>query len=287
MTDVTTTARAKINLYLKVTGKRPDGYHDLVTVMQSLSLSDTLHFARTGGQELRLDCGGALPGDKSNLIYRAAEAYFAASGARFGVDITLEKRIPMAAGLGGGSADAAATLRALALLDGNRLSEEELLAIAARLGADVPFCLVGGSRLCRGIGERMEPIENNLGGYLVITIAGEGVSTPQAFGALDAIYGDFATVEDLPPVALLDAMKKGDIHSAVPHFYNMFEEAIMPLRPAVSACKKALLDHGAAAAMMSGSGPSVWGLFEEEKSARAACAALLESGARAFLCRAE
>lgn len=280
-------AKAKINLYLKVTGKRPDGYHDLVTVMQSVSLCDNLTFLRTDDGVLSLDCGGVLENDDSNLIIRAARAYFAASKSPFGVKITLEKNIPMAAGLGGGSADAAATLRALNTLDGNRFSEAELCEIGARVGADVPFCVVNGTRLCRGIGERMQPIENHLGGVLVIAIAGEGVSTPVAFRALDDIYGNFQSIGEEIPAALLAAMERGALTDAKSHFYNMFEESVEPLRPAVTACKKTLLSCGATHAMMSGTGPSVWGIFENEKDAARAVEALKAEGARAYLCVAQ
>ena len=286
MSELRVEAFAKINLYLKVTGKRPDGYHDLVTVMQSVSLSDTLSFECLAGEGIALDCGGRLSCDDSNLIVRAAKDYFAKSRQPFGVRIKLEKHIPMAAGLGGGSADAAATLRALNALDQNRFSLDELCGIGAAIGADVPFCVVGGTRLCRGIGEKMEPIENNLGGFFVVAIAGEGVSTPEAFRALDRINGDFAGVSEEAPVDLLAVMKKGDLAAARPLFYNMFESAVEPLRPAVSACKQTLLACGAVQAMMSGSGPSVWGLFESEEKAACAVERLHAEGARAYLCRA-
>lgn len=285
MSTLVEKAYAKINLYLNVTGKRPDGYHDLVTVMQSVSLADTLTLCRTEGG-ITLDCGGVLASDESNLVIRAARAYFERTGHPFGVAITLEKHIPMQAGLGGGSADAAATLRALNALDGNRLSEEALCAIGAKIGADVPFCVVGGTRLCRGIGEKMTPVANRLGGTLVVCIAGEGVSTPVAFRALDDIYGDFAAVSDEAPTALLAAMERGALADSIPHFYNMFEESVEPLRPAVSACKQTLLACGAAAAMMSGTGPSVWGIFSDPDSAKRAVAALQAAGARAYLCHA-
>lgn len=276
-------AYAKINLYLQVTGKRADGYHDLVTVMQSVSLCDTLTVTRTKGENFSLDTGDALPADDSNLVTRAANAYFAAAGARFGVSVKLEKRIPMQAGMGGGSADAAATLRALNALDGDRFTQEQLCTIGAGIGADVPFCVVGGTRLCRGIGEQMERIENNLGGALVLAIGEEGVSTPQAFRALDKRYGDFADYA-LRPDALLAAMQAGDLTAAAPHFANMFESVVEPMRPAVTRWKEILRENGAKAAMMSGSGPAVWGLFADRTAAERAANTLCAAGARAFVC---
>lgn len=278
-------AYAKINLYLDITAKRQDGYHDLVTVMQSVSLADTLTFSRTVGEGIVLNTDGALPTDGSNLICRAANAYFARTGKPFGVSVDLKKRIPMQAGLGGGSADAAATLKALNTMDGNRFSAQELCEIGATVGADVPFCIVGGTQLCRGIGEVMEPVLNRLTGTLVIAIGKEGVSTPVAFKELDRKYEDFKHGgRKACPSALLKAMQTGDITAAAPHFKNLFEEVICPIRPFVGEIKNLMLKNGAAAAMMSGSGPSVWGLFESEKQAQAAQKELADIGAKAFVC---
>lgn len=278
-------AYAKVNLFLDVTGRRENGYHDVLTVMQSVSLSDTLTVERTQGEGVALDTGGVLPADDSNLICKAAKAYFAVTGAPFGVRVVLEKSIPMQAGMGGGSADAAAMLRALNTLDGDLLSDDELCRIAAGLGADVPFCLMGGTRLCRGIGEVMEPVPNRLSGTLVVAIGGEGVSTPVAFAALDAAYGNFKTARSGADVApLLSAMEKGVATAAAPHFFNVFESVICPQRPFVGRIKDILLVHGAVAAMMSGSGPSVWGLFDDPAAARRAKEALLQQGARAYCC---
>ena len=285
MERITEKACAKINLYLDVVSKRADGYHDLVTVMQAVTLCDTLYVERTEATEWSLDTGGALPADDRNLITRAANAYFEAVGERFGVTVRLEKRIPMQAGLGGGSADAAAALRALNALNGNRLSTEELCVIGAGLGADVPFCVVGGTRLCRGIGERMEPIANALSGTLVLAIGGEGVSTPQAFGALDRRYNDFQTRgSEVRPTALLEAMEKGDVNTAAPLFCNLFESVVEPMRPAVGEIKSILRQNGARTAMMSGSGPAVWGLFADPAAAERAAAALCAQSAKAFVC---
>ncbi len=276
-------AYAKINLYLDVTGRLPNGYHELVTVMQSVSLYDTLTVEPVAEPCVQLDTGGALPADDSNLVCRAAKAYFARSGRPFGVRVSLEKRIPMQAGMGGGSADAAAMLKALNALDGNRFTERELCEIGAGIGADVPFCVVGGTRLCRGIGEIMQPIENRLSGTLVSAIGGEGVSTPAAFAALDRRYGDFGGRAGAP-TALLEALRTGDIAAAAPRFFNLFEEVIEPQRPFVGQIKAVMRAHGAQAAMMSGSGPSVWGLFARAEDAEGAKEALLAAGARAYVC---
>lgn len=286
MTHIKEKAHAKINLYLDVTARRADGYHELLTVMQSISLFDMLTVERRASDGVWLDTGGVLPADDGNLVCRAAKAYFIKSGDPFGVAVRLEKHIPMQAGLGGGSADAAAMLRALNRLDNDRFTENELCEIGALVGADVPFCIVGGTRLCRGIGEIMEPALCGLGGTLVVAIGGKGVSTPTAFGELDRRYGDFRERRDeTRHTALLRAMADGDLRAAVPHFYNLFEEVIEPIRPVVVEIKRAMRENGAAAAHMSGSGPSVWGIFEDAADAERARSALLTAGYRAYTCK--
>ena len=280
-------AYAKINLTLDVVARRADGYHDLVSIMQNISLADTLRFEKTESLEVVLETHGVLPADDSNLILRAARAYFNTVSQDFGVRIDLQKRIPMQAGLGGGSADAAATLRALNVLNHNKLSVDELCEIGASLGADVPFCIVGGTQICRGIGERMQPIANRLQGSIVVAMAGEGVSTPKAFGAMDAQFGDFSAQaqqaeQRLPQIRR--ALECGAADEVAPLLYNRFEEVICPIRPAVVHIKDTMRASGAQTALMSGSGPSVFGIFAREEDARAATEALKDSGAMAHMC---
>lgn len=283
---ITQKAHAKINLYLDVTGKRENGYHDVKTVMQSVSLCDILTVEKTAAEGILLDTGGALPADNSNLIVRAAKRYFAASGARFGIRVTLQKHIPMAAGMGGGSADAAATLRALNELDGNRFTVKELAEMGADIGADVPFCVLGGTALCEGIGEVMTPIKTNLNAALVVAMGGEGVSTPQAFAALDARYRDFVDFESSrSPESLISALQRGSLSDTVGALFNRFEEVVEPQRPAVTEIKRSLLDHGALAAQMSGSGPSVFGIFESARDADRAALALKNENVCAYSCQ--
>ena len=280
-------AYAKLNMTLDVVGKREDGYHELLSVMQTVSLCDTLTVTRTNGG-YSLDTSGALSADERNLVTRAAKAYFAASGAPFGVAVTLTKRIPMQAGLGGGSADAAAMLRALNALDGARFTPETLCRIGATIGADVPFCVLGGTQLCTGIGEQMERVEGRINAYVVLAMRGEGVSTPEAFAALDARYGAFEGAKQRAEErqeALLAVMREGTLSALVPLLYNCFEEVIAPLRPDVARLRQQLLACGACHAQMSGSGPAVFGLFETERDAKRAAACLQEQGAVAFTCQ--
>jgi 4-diphosphocytidyl-2-C-methyl-D-erythritol kinase len=236
-------------------------------------------------RKIALLVGEGLPCDERNLAVRAANAYFAKTGKPFGVHLTIDKKIPMQAGLGGGSADAAATLKALNLLDGQRFSMAELAEIGAAVGADVPFCVFGGTALCRGIGERISPLESHTRLSLVVAISGEGVSTPAAFAALDARYGDFEIfASGEGPVVLIDALERGDAPLVAASLFNRFEEVIEPQREALTVLKNALLAQGAIAAQMSGSGPAVFGIFPDIATAKVAAEALKASGARAFAC---
>ena len=285
---VTKKAYAKINLLLDVVAKRPDGYHDLVTVMQSLPLCDTLHATRREGEGITLCCSIAdLPVNESNLVCRAANAYFAASSAPFGVSFVLEKQIPMQAGLGGGSADAAAALHALNELDNNRFTAAQLCAIGATVGADVPFCVVGGTQECRGIGDRMTAIDSSLNCYAVVAMDGEGISTPRAFADLDEKYGNFSNASpeaERRLCALRCALQKGELAAVAPLLYNRFEEVVCAQRPAVAGLKELLLQQGALVAQMSGSGPAVFGLFATRSAASQAAHILQARGIRAFAC---
>ena len=269
-------AYAKINLHLNVTAKRPDGFHDIESVMQTVSLCDELavSLAPSDRAEAHLSiCGADLPNDRGNIALRAAELYLARSGKVGRVDISLVKRIPVAAGLAGGSADAAAILRALNRLFNSYFSESELLSLAAELGSDVPFCLLGGRAVCRGRGELIEPITSPADLHFVIAIAdGEQVSTPVAFRALDEIYSNF----------------DGSINSDAPaltELYNIFENVVFVTCFKAESLKKRVIELGAIASLMSGSGPSVFGLFEDESTAKAAAEAIANEGARAYYAR--
>lgn len=280
-------AFAKINLSLDVVGRRADGYHELVSVMQTISLCDTLRFEKKAGNGISFSANCDLPSNENNLIFRAAEAYFAAAHTRFGLHVELDKKIPMKAGLGGGSADAAATLRALNELNGDLFSTDQLCEIGARIGADVPFCVLGGTRLCRGIGEKMQEIPNALRPFVVVVMGTEGISTPQAFADIDRKCGDFEGTSEAAQEkhkAIADCLKNGKTHTVSGVIYNLFEEVVLPIRPRVAEIKRVLQDAGAFAAQMSGSGPAVFGLFEKEAQAQKAKALLQAQNMQAFVC---
>lgn len=283
-------ANAKINLYLNVVGRRENGYHDIVSIMQTVSLCDivTVQYTPTAHLSIRLSASGnaQMPTDCRNLAWRAAERYLSKIGQSGEVEITIEKHIPMAAGLAGGSTDAAAVLRAMNRLCGNRLTAEELCALGAGLGADIPFCILGGGALVGGIGDRLTEIAPMPSCSLVVACMGEGVSTPWGYGKLDELYDSFktASAKDQRAERIVRSMENGDVFDACGDFYNIFEEVVPTVQPYVDQIKRVMTEGGAEFAMMSGSGPSVFGIFREADAAAAVTARLREMGAEAFLC---
>lgn len=280
---------AKINLHLDVTGIMPNGFHSVNNVMQSVSLCDTVTMTLRDDGEYTLKCNvEGVPVDKSNLAIKAALAYEKATGRRIGADIDIDKRIPMAAGLAGGSADAAAVLKGINELCGNPLSIDTLCKIGAGLGADVPFCIVGGCRFADGKGDMLHPFPSMPDCVLVVACGGEGVSTPMAYGMLDSLYNKFASEKDYTPRRLDElkaAVESGDITKISKATYNIFEAPILSVRPVAAAIKQAMLDSGAIGAMMSGSGPSVFGIFKSEADAATACDGIRSLGVVPHVCR--
>ncbi len=286
---VTESAYAKINLSLQIVGKRTDGYHILDGVMQTVSLRDavTVDFEAAAENTVFLTADGnpAMPTDGRNLAYRAADALLKATGRTGSVHIHIEKNIPMAGGLAGGSADAAATLRALNRLFGFPLSAGELCQTGAALGADIPFCIRGGTMRTQGIGDLLTPCAGLPPCSLVIACAGDGVSTPLAYAELDRRYGDFThAVGASNPEKLIDALQKGDLSTVCGRMDNIFESVICERNPYVEVIRNALTEKGAVGAMMSGSGPSVFGIFRTEREAEAGLAELKRIGISGSVC---
>ncbi len=280
-------AYAKINLYLDVTAKRADDYHDIISIMQTIDLCDTVSVQCMDAHKgISLRCGGGLPCDERNLAYKAAMTYFA-NQPPCGIDIDIKKRIPAEAGLAGGSADCAAVLRALNLRFA-KYSEQELLALGASLGADVPFCLAGGTQITRGIGEVLQPCAPMPDCFMVVARGGGGVSTPRAYCALDDMYGDFAAQKEQSEQRLAritDAMRNNDLGGMSDAMYNIFESVVLPVHEVARALKQDMLDGGAIGAMMSGSGPSIVGIFDCEETAKNTCKCICEKGIAAYVCR--
>ena len=262
-------AYAKLNLTLAVTGRRADGYHLLDTVMQSVSLCDRLT-ARKRDTGVRLACAHpAVPADERNTVVRAANAFFAAAGISGGVDFALEKRVPFEAGLGSASADAAAALAALSKLYGEPFSPEELRSLALSVGADVPFCLTGGTKRAQGIGEFLSEAPPLQKGAFVVMKPSAGISTPQAYRAVDEAAAAL-------PHPNADEMTAALLSGELDRIGALCENDFLlccPLRePArlVSALRR----MGALGASMTGSGSAVFGLFADEAAAYRAAAAL-------------
>ncbi len=287
MNAITELGFAKINLHLDITGRREDGYHDVVTVMQSLSLCDRVTVSLREDAAVTVGCNReGVPTDERNLAVRAARLYQEAIGSEKGLHIAIEKNIPMAAGMAGGSADAAATLRALNRLFGEPLDTDALCVLGAQLGADVPFCIVGGSAYADGRGDRLHPFAPMPDCTIVAACGGEGVSTPWAYRLLDETYSNFDSTCYVPhsTESLEAAMYAGDIHSVCKAMYNVFEAPVLSARPVAAAIRSTMLAGGALGAMMSGSGPSVFGIFDDAMLAERVAKQLSNEGTFATCC---
>ena len=273
-------AYAKINLALQVVGKRRDGFHEVAMIMQSVSLHDTvtLSLRRTG---ISLVCDNpALPCDNSNLAFRAAALLRQECGVAEGVHIELTKRIPMAAGLAGGSSDAAAVLRGLNDLWDLAISPNELEILAARLGSDVPFCLWGGTTLATGRGEILESLPDFAGYGVVLANPPLQVSTAW-------VYGNFqpGTLQRSPGIpALRRAIEQKDLQAVARQLYNDLESVSVPAHPQIADIKRKLASAGAAGVLMSGSGPTVFALTNDLISAHQLAGRVsLESSVSVFI----
>ncbi len=278
---------AKINLHLDVTERRSDGFHSVQTVMQSVSLFDEVTIT-LGEPPFFASCNvTGVPTDEKNIAVRAANLFCAATGFRLGGEIFIEKHIPMAAGMAGGSTDGAAVLRLLNRLCGEPLSWEALCSLGAKLGADVPFCIMGGSAYADGKGDVLHPFAPMPDCTLVIACEGEGVSTPWAYGLLDRHFGNFEPTYGYQPKEtepLHMALQKGSMSDMCAQMYNIFEEPVLAERPVAARVKQTLLSCGALGAMMSGSGPSVFGVFTEKSIAETASERMRKEGWTPYIC---
>lgn len=275
-------AFAKINLTLDVLGKRPDGYHEIESVMQAVNLRDmlTITLRNEPGIELRSNQWN-LPKGPENLVYRAGELFLEEAGLKGkGLYIVLHKRIPMLAGLGGGSSDAAATLRCLNTMCGKIFSQERLLQLAAALGSDVPFCLLGGTALAKGRGERVKAVWPIPSCWILLCKPKLEISTPELFQRLD----------QLPPSrhpdtrAALLGLKHKSLLQLAAALGNVFED-VLPQEQweEVIAIRRIMLEQGGLGACMSGTGPTVFGLFETKEQAQQAQQALRAHDHSVFL----
>ncbi|MBQ9112087.1 MAG: 4-(cytidine 5'-diphospho)-2-C-methyl-D-erythritol kinase [Clostridia bacterium] len=280
---------AKINLHLDITGIMDGGYHSVNNIMQSVSLCDTVTLTERADGEFFVVCNAdGVPTGKDNLAVKAAVAFCESAGVSKGADIYIDKRIPMAAGLAGGSADAAAVLRGMNALCGSPLTLPRLCEIGSRLGADVPFCIMGGSAFADGKGDILHPFPAMPDCALVIACGGEGVSTPMAYGMLDRLHNNFGKDSVYIPrdtEALRGFCESGDIGGVARSMYNIFESPILSVRPVAAKLREVMLECGAIGAMMSGSGPSVFGIFPDDTSASRAAEAIRAMGVEPHICR--
>lgn len=283
-------AYAKINLYLDVIKKRDDGYHDVVSIMQNISLHDVVSISAADANETKISvaCDDAhIPQGSKNIAYKAAELFLDRLGKKAIVSINIEKNIPSAAGLAGGSADAAAVLRALNVIFEKPFSDGELCDLAAKIGADVPFCVLEGTYIAKGIGEVLEECAGlDTEKVLLIARGGEEVSTPVAYKALDALYGEFEDKNgnESKLEELLNAIKEKNDEAAYFGMYNVFEDVVLPNHSMAQKIKETMYESGAEFAMMSGSGPSVFGIFPDEVFALNALFNLKALGVAAHVC---
>lgn len=279
---ITVEGNAKINLTLDILGKRPDGYHEVAMVMQSIGLHDTLELSKIpSGIELTLDVPG-LEADERNLAWRAARLLLDGEGVKGGVRIALTKRIPIAAGLAGGSADAAAVLRGVNALYELGLTQAELCAYGAKLGSDIPFTIVGGTMLATGRGEVLEALDPVPPFWVVLAKPKISVSTAWAYQH----YDEQGAEQHPDNAAIIQAIAKRDRAGIASLLCNVLERVTIKQYPVIAAYKEWMMEKGALASMMSGSGPTVFGLFSAEEEARHAAAFLEEqTDADIFVCQ--
>lgn len=272
MRERTLPAYAKLNLTLDILRKREDGYHDLAMVMQSVSLADEVALTLTEAPGIRCESNvPGLPLDERNLAVKAALAFFRETGRpASGLRIRLQKRIPSCAGMAGGSSDAAAVLRGLRALLAPELSLEELERISACIGSDVPYCVRGTTALAEGRGERLTELSPMPPCWFVICKPDFPISTPELFGLVRA---DAIAVRP-DTVGMIAALEARDLSAVAAQLYNVFEDVLPEKYGEVFAIKRRLLALGAMNAAMSGSGPTVFGIFRDRAVAEAAHAAL-------------
>lgn len=275
MKQITKNAYAKINLALDVLRRRPDGYHDVKMIMQTVDIYDTLTFTEKEDAEIVLKVDNSeLSAGKDNLICRAAERLFAESGVTKGVEIFLTKRIPIAAGMAGGSTDAAATLQGLNELFELGYSLDELQKIGVELGADIPYCLMGGTALSEGIGEVLTRLPSPPQCILVVAKPDINVSTKFVYENLH--------VDSLPYHpdidGMIEAVSSGSLNKVADKLGNVLETVTVKEYPVIDEIKKLMKNEGAENALMSGSGPTVFGIFINEETAKDAAKLIRQRG---------
>lgn len=267
---VSVEANAKINLTLDILGARPDGYHEVEMVMQSVRLFDMIHIKKqTKGISLRVDTT-ALSADETNLAWQAARIFMDVYKIQSGVSISVEKRIPIAAGLAGGSTDAAGVLIGMNQLFETGLSGKALCELGERIGSDVPFCVEGGTMLATGRGEILRRLPDLPTLYVVLAKPPISVSTAWAYNTYDRI----GAVNHPDTKAMLAALSEGNVEKVAFELVNVLEEVTMREHPIIGEFRRVLMESGAMASLMSGSGPTIFGLTKSREKAEKAAQSL-------------
>lgn len=275
MHSIVIKAMAKVNLGLDVLRRRENGYHDVKMVMQTVNLHDTLTITKREDTQIVITTNaGELPLSEDNLIYKAARLLFEEAGNECGVSVHLDKQIPIAAGMAGGSTDAAATLVGLNELFKFGFNKGELARVGVKIGADVPYCIYGGTYLSEGIGEVLTKLPDAPDCFVVIAKPEIGVSTKYVYENLHV-----ETIEKHPDIdGMVDAIKVGSLDGVTAKMENILENVTVKRYPEIARMKACLEENGAEKALMSGSGPTVFGIFKEEEKAKNALDRLNETG---------
>ncbi len=280
MSQVTVSAPGKINLTLDIIGRYPNGYHEMEMLMQTVSLADTVNIKTLPKKEICLACGdSSVPAGRENLAFRAAETFLERSGCNIGVDIFIEKRIPMAAGMAGGSADAAAVLVGLNEITGNFFSRDELCKIGLSLGADLPFCITGGTALVKGIGELVYPLAPMDECLILLYKPTQSVKTADCFARYDLLPDHCHTNTR----QALKALHERDLDLLGKSLGNVLEKAAGVKE--IETMRRTMLSNGALGSCMTGSGTVVYGIFDDDISARKCAENLKSFGGQTFLAK--
>lgn len=264
-------ALAKINLGLDIIGKRDDGYHEVRMIMQTIQMYDVLEIQKKDTPGITLTTNlPYIPTDEGNLVYKAAKLLMDEFHVEEGLSINLEKSIPVAAGMAGGSSDAAAAFVGVNKIFNLGLSEQELMERAVNVGADVPYCIMRGTALAEGIGEKLTRLPGVPHMYVLIGKPAVNVSTKIAYGNLN-----LPAIKEHPDIdGMVEDIKNGDLYSMIPKMGNVFEPGIIGKYPVIQKIKDTMEANGALKAMMSGSGPTVFGIFDDKEKMQKAAAVL-------------
>ncbi|MGB3367688.1 MAG: 4-(cytidine 5'-diphospho)-2-C-methyl-D-erythritol kinase [Acidaminobacteraceae bacterium] len=274
--------RAKVNLTLDVTSKLPNGYHEVDMVMHQIDLYDVITINKNKVAKVRLQNSVKyLPTDKTNIAFKAAMIIRERYNIDEGVDIYIEKNIPVSAGMAGGSTDAASVIKGMNKLFDLNMSIDDMLGIGLQIGADVPFCILGGCYIARGIGEQLTPIDSKLESWLVVAKPNIGVSTREVYRNLDV-----DNIKNHPDTfKMQEAVESGNTYSVVKNLRNVLEDVTTKMHPIIFDIKSRMMEYGAIGEMMSGSGPTVFGFFKTKEKATRACANMKRKYPQSYVVR--